>query len=117
MDTFTGIVQKGAKRAAELGFPTINIPLRTSSVSGVYAAKVRVGGKDYVAVVFADPERGVLEAHMLDFPPQDLYEKEVVIEFFENFRDGMRFDNDEVLRAAIAEDVKHARAYFEEDAK
>ena len=117
MDTFSSIVQKGAKRAAELGFATINIPLGTSSVSGVYAAKVRVGGKEYAAAVFADPERGVLEAHMLDFPPQKLYGKEATIELFEKFRDGMGFDNDEVLRAAIAEDVKHARAYFEEDAK
>jgi len=117
MFTFTGIVQKGAKRAAELGFATINIPLGTASVSGVYAAKVNVEGKEYTAAVFADPGRGILEAHMLDFPPQDLYGKEATIELFEKLRDGMRFDNDEVLRSTIADDVKRTRMHFERGAK
>ena len=43
MDTYTGIVEGGSQRAAGLGYPTINIPLADTEVSGIYAALVKVG--------------------------------------------------------------------------
>ena len=117
MQTFKeveGVVQQGTKRAAALGFPTINIPFASSEASGVYAACVRLENTKHVAAAFADPERGVLEAHLLDFPTQELYGKKVVIELHEKIRDSARFDSDERLRAAIADDVSRVRDYFKQ---
>ncbi|RJQ34230.1 FMN adenylyltransferase [Candidatus Parcubacteria bacterium] len=117
MQTFKeveGVVQRGTKRAAALGFPTINIPFKPSEARGVYAARVSVGNAKHIAAAFADPERGVLEAHLLDFPMQELYGKKVVIELYEKIRDSARFDNDEKLRMAIAEDVSRVRDYFKQ---
>lgn len=108
---YTGIVQQGARRGAELGYPTANIPLTEESVSGVYVAHVLVGDQDYQAAAFADPARGILEAHLLDFSG-DLYGRHIVVELCEKLRDGTAFADDETLRRAIADDIVAARAYF-----
>ena len=111
MKKYTGIVQKGTKRAAELGFPTVNILLADSSVSGIYAAKVSVGGEEYIAAAFADQKRNVLEAHVLDFS-DELYGKEVTIELCKKIRGNVQFSDDAALRAAIEGDIAKVRAYF-----
>ena len=112
---YKGIVQKGKRRGTALGFPTVNIALEDAEVSGVYAAKVRIGDTEYQAAAFADPGRKLLEAHLLDFLAQggsalgrsgDLYGKSVEIELFEKIRKNTRFPDDAALRAAIAEDVR-----------
>ena len=111
MHIFSGVVQKGTRRAAELGFPTVNIPLENAGVSGVYASRVKVGVQEYGAAAFADPERKVLEAYLLDFAG-DLYGKEITIELHDKIRDPQRFFNDAALRTAIADDVTKVREYF-----
>ncbi|OGG63468.1 hypothetical protein A3C21_02110 [Candidatus Kaiserbacteria bacterium RIFCSPHIGHO2_02_FULL_59_21] len=111
MKSFSGVVQKGTKRAASLGYPTVNIPLDDASVSGIYAARVAVGDARYLAAAFADPTRRVLEAHIIDASP-DLYGKEITIELIENLRDSATFESDDTLRAAIADDVQKVREYF-----
>ena|SRR3989344_2641071 len=109
--TYTGIVQKGMKRGHALGFQTANISLGDSRVSGIYAARVALEGKEYPAAAFADHGRGILEAHILDFSG-DLYGKGITIELLEKIRDNKKFENDDTLRATIAEDVAKIRAYF-----
>lgn len=109
---YRGTVTRGAGRATRLGFPTINVPLSDASVSGVYAAEAEIGGKRYRAAAFADPLRGILEAHLLDFEG-DLYGTEAVIELSTKLRDGMRFENDAELSRAIAEDARRIREYFD----
>jgi riboflavin kinase/FMN adenylyltransferase len=115
MQTFTGTVSEGKKRGRALGFPTINIPLTDASVSGVYAAKVhtavRTTVRTFFAAAFADPSRGLLEAHLLDFSG-DLYGVDVRIELRKKLRDSARYESDEALRQAIAEDVKLVRECF-----
>jgi FAD synthase len=112
MKTYTGIVQRGKKRGHELGYPTINIPLADKETSGVYAARVFLKDEaPYIAAVFADSERGVLEAHLLDFS-DDLYGLEVKIELHKKLRESGTFENDDGLKQAIAEDVKAVREYF-----
>ena len=108
---YIGIVQKGTKRAASLGFPTVNIPLLDGDVSGVYAARVTVSGEEYFAAAFADQKRKVLEAHVLDFSGE-LYGKEITIELCKKIRDNMEFPDDTTLRAAIEGDIVIVRAYF-----
>ncbi len=110
MDTYTGIVQGGPKRGSALGYPTINIPLE-SGVAGIYVARVRIGAETYSAAAFADERRKLLEAHIIDYSG-DLYGKEVAIELLEKIRDTRDFDDDALLREAIADDVAKVRHYF-----
>lgn len=103
-----GIVEKGDQRGTALGFPTANIPLRGVPLSGSYAGTVGLDGKDYAAVLYAEPSRGVLEAHLLDFAG-DLYGKPLTISVGAKIRESQRFDSEEALRGAIASDVAAAR--------
>jgi len=111
MRSYTGRVQKGDRRGTALGFPTANIAVPYMELSGIYVARVLVEGKEYGAGAFADQERGVLEAHLLDFSG-DLYGKEITIRLLKKIRDSMRFSDDTALRAAIADDVARVRIYF-----
>ena len=108
---FTGIVQKGIGRGKALGFPTANIPLEDTAVSGIFAALVLVDGKEYQAAAFADQKRDVLEAHLLD-AGLDLYGKEISIEFLHKIRESRVFTDDAELRVTIAGDIAAVREYF-----
>lgn len=109
---FTGIVIGGSRKAKELGFPTANIALTDSAVSGVYAARVTLDDRDYGAVAFADPGRGILEAHLFDFEG-DLYGKEIFITLIEKIRDREDFSDDEALKEAMVRDAEKARSVRE----
>lgn len=111
MSLYRGIVEKGTKRAAELGFPTINIPLNDKTVSGIYAAKVKVGEEEYEAAAYADQKRKVLEAHLLNFS-KDLYGWNVKIELLKKIREHKKFADNTNLRAAIAADIAKVKKYF-----
>jgi riboflavin kinase/FMN adenylyltransferase len=95
-----------------LGFPTINIPFADTSISGVYAAEVKTGGRAYPAAVFADQRRKVLEAHLLGFSGI-LYGTPVTITLCEKIREPMRFETDTETAQEIAHDVQRAGDYFE----
>lgn len=111
MHTYTGIVEAGSKRAAALGYPTINIPLADKDISGIYAALVKVGEEEYEAVAFADQRRKLLEAHIFDFA-KDLYGWNVKITLVRKMRDNKKFTDDKALQNAIADDVKRTREHF-----
>jgi riboflavin kinase/FMN adenylyltransferase len=113
MKTVTGIVQKGARRGKALGYPTANIVLPDGVESGIYAARVYLKKDEapYMAAVFADEKRNILEAHVLDFS-DDLYGVEIHIELHKKIRENKVFTNDDVLRAAIADDIAKVREYF-----
>jgi riboflavin kinase / FMN adenylyltransferase len=108
---YKGVVQKGEQTGQELGFPTINIPLQGETPEGIFAAKVSVDEKIYFAAAYANTERGILEAHLLDFS-DDLYGKEVEIELVEKIRKDKKFANVDELKQAIAEDVAKVRKSF-----
>ncbi|MDO8481863.1 MAG: riboflavin kinase [bacterium] len=109
--SYTGTVQHGSKRATALGFHTLNIPLEGTTFSGIYAAKVKIENAEYRAAAFADPNRKILEAHLLDFSGE-LYGKEATIELHKKIRESEKFTDDSQLREAIASDVKAVREYF-----
>lgn len=114
METYTGIVEAGSKRAAVLGYPTINIPLTDTDVSGIYAALVKVGEEEYEAVAFADQKRKVLEAHILDFS-QDLYGWNVKINLLKKVRESKKFTDDVGSKEAIMDDIAAVRAHFKKN--
>jgi riboflavin kinase/FMN adenylyltransferase len=111
MKSFTGEVVHGSKRAALLGYPTINIECADCDLDGIYAAKVVIDGAEFLAAAFRDAKRGVLEAHLLDMSG-NLYGKTARIDVYEKIRDNRRFENDGDLKAAMASDVALVRAYF-----
>lgn len=111
MQTYTGIVQKGSRSAVALGYPTINIPLPDSGVSGIYAALVRVGEEEYEAAAYADQKKKVLEAHLFDFS-KDLYGWNVKIQLMEKIREHKKFKSDEDQQKTIDADIAAVRTYF-----
>jgi riboflavin kinase / FMN adenylyltransferase len=110
MEIIQGVVQRGEGRGGALGYPTINLPL-AGTVSGVYAGRVQAKGEVYTSAIFADPARGIIEAHLLDFR-DDLYGSEAIIEVHEKIRDTKKFDTEDALKEAIADDVAKVREYF-----
>ncbi len=111
MQVYTGIVQKGRQHATALGFPTVNIPLDDATVSGIYAAKVKVGEEEYEAVAYADRKGKKLEAHIFDITT-DLYGWKVTITLLKKVRESKKFTDDAQAASAIAADVASVREYF-----
>ena len=108
---YKGIVQKGGEYGRRLGFPTANIPLEDTDVSGIFAAMVTVEGKEYQAAVYADQRNKVLEAHLIDFDG-DLYGKELEIKLLEKIREDKRFESEDEAKQVIATDVEAVKAYL-----
>ena len=116
-----GRVARGDQRGRQWGFPTANIYLHRAltPVQGVYTVRVH-GLADHglpgVANIGVRPTvdgtRALLEVHLLDFE-QNIYGKQVEVEFCEKLRDEQRFENVDLLRQQIAQDVIKAREYFE----
>ena len=111
MNTYKGIVQKGGEYGRRLGFPTANIPLEDTDVTGIFAATVRVGKETYNAAVYADQRNKVLEAHLLDFKG-DLYGKELEISLLAKIREDKRFESEDEAREMIAADIASVRNHF-----
>jgi riboflavin kinase/FMN adenylyltransferase len=113
----SGVVETGAQRGRQLGFPTANIkpdPRRALPADGVYAAVVPLDGVEHRAVAnlgsrptFKEGER-LLEVHLLD-TQADLYDKPLDVDFVDRLRDTRRFDSIDALREQIARDADAAR--------
>lgn len=116
-----GRVACGRRLGRSLGFPTANLPLkrRVSPVRGVFAVRVRGAGSapaDGMANVGTRPTvdgtAWVLEVHLFDFD-QDLYGKELSVDFVAKLRDERRFDSVEALTRQLKSDAAEARALLE----
>ncbi len=113
----SGIVENGAARGRQLGFPTANIrpdPRRALPADGVFAAVVVLDGTEHRAVAnlgsrptFKEGER-LLEVHLLDMTA-DLYGRRLDVDFVDRLRDTMRFESIDALKAQIARDADAAR--------
>jgi len=106
-----GKVIPGSGRARTLGFPTLNIPQDDGSVTGIFAATVLITGRTYHAAVFADRERKILEAYLLDFD-DEIEAEEITINLVKKIRDAQKFTDDTELQRAIAADVRAVREHF-----
>ena len=118
--SMSGRVARGDQRGRQWGFPTANIYLHRAltPLQGVYTVLVQGLGAESLPGVAnigvrptVDGTRTLLEVHLLDFE-QNIYGKQVKVEFCEKLRDELKFENVELLRAQIAQDVAAARAYF-----
>jgi len=117
----TGKVVSGANRGTGLGFPTANIALApgTALAHGIYAVRVRFDGKIHPAAAYLgtrptfDDGAPVLEVFLLDFD-DDLYGREIAVDFIAHIRDDRRFDSAEALAAQMQADCDRARQVLAE---
>lgn len=118
----SGRVIHGQKLGRMIGFPTANIRVahKRPALSGIFVVQVHgVTGRPLPAVASIgvrptvdDSGRVLLEVHLFDFA-ESLYGKLLRIEFLKKLRDEEKYDDLATLQAAIANDAREARAYFE----
>ncbi len=79
---FSGRVVPGDHRGSDLGFPTANLEVPAEKQlppQGIYGATAHLSGGAHPALIHIGPRptlgdpRLRVEAHLLDFPPRDLY--------------------------------------------
>ncbi len=109
----TGKVVKGKQLGRTLGYPTANIyvedPDKLLPKIGVYSVNILLN-KKYRGMlnIGLNPTTDIdkklkIEVNIFDFN-EDIYEKEVTIEFVKRIRDEKKFANLDELKAAMAED-------------
>ena len=117
-----GTVVRGAGLGSKLRIPTANLmtPNELIPRKGVYVTIFKMDGRRYESVTnigfrptVSGDDTSVLsiEPHLLDFK-QDLYGKEVTLEFMMRLRDELRFPDQKTLVSQIHRDIENARRYF-----
>ena len=113
----SGTVIAGRQQGQSLGWPTANLqipPQRVIPADGVYAARAHCEGKtsDAIAYIGTRPTFGsgerLIEVNLLD-QQQDLYGKEMLVEFVDRLRGDHTFASADELAAQIAKDVQRAK--------
>ena len=114
--TLTNTVVHGDRRGHQIGFPTANLrppPRKLIPANGVYACFVGVRQETYRAAVNVGVrptfggEELLIEAYLFDFA-DDLYGREMTVEFVDYLRPEIRFDGVEPLVTRMTEDVEEA---------
>lgn len=111
-----GKVVGGAKRGTGLGFPTANVPLPrgTGLGHGIYAVRVYMEGQSLDGAAYLgtrptyDDGKPVLEVFLFGFD-DDLYGREIEVEFIEFIRPDRKFESSEALIAQMEIDCARAR--------
>jgi riboflavin kinase/FMN adenylyltransferase len=113
----SGRVIEGRRRGGKLlGFPTANIDPgeKLCPKTGIYAVTVEYGDRDFLGVAnigysptFKDKVFTV-EVHILDFD-EDIYGKEISVNFVRRLRDEIRFPSIAALSDQIRKDIVAAR--------
>jgi riboflavin kinase/FMN adenylyltransferase len=113
-----GTVAHGDKRGRTLGFPTANLvpdPRLVVPDHGIYACRAQVDGETHIAAVNVGIRptfktgRGLLvEAYLLDFD-DDIYDRELRLDFLERLRGERRFDSVDALVEQMGQDVVETR--------
>ena len=117
-----GPVIHGDGRGQKIGIPTANIEYPKDKVipaNGIYAAWTWVDDRKYMSAVniginptfTPDKQTPNVEAYILDFN-QDIYGKDVMIEFAARLRDELKFDSIKALVEQIQRDIARVREFF-----
>lgn len=116
-----GEVLHGKKLGRTLGFPTMNLlppAEKLLPAYGVYVTKTKVDGQwlDGITNIGLRPtvdsdERVSVETHLFSYD-EDLYGKQVEVQFFTFLRPEQKFADLEQLKDAMQEDFKNAKAYL-----
>lgn len=111
-----GVVEHGAGRGSDMGFPTANIRLRheTALSHGIYAVRVVVGAQKYNAAAYLgtrptfDAGAPLLESFLFDFHG-DLYGQAIAVEFVDFIRADAKFKSMEALMTQMQADCAKAQ--------
>ncbi len=113
-----GVVINGDGRGRQLGFPTANIQVPERLLlpgDGVYAVNLIIDGRriDGMASIGCNPTFRVdqrrFEIHLFDWQ-EDLYGRQITIQFVARLRDMIRFSSAERLVAQLEADRRAAQA-------
>lgn len=117
-----GTVMAGMRNGQKIDFPTANLKLEYEYVypkSGVYVGYGVVYGTTYKAIInvgthptinpLASP---IIEVHLIDFN-DNLYGKNIFVDFIQYIRDEKRFDSLEDLKAQLNRDKQKAKKILE----
>ncbi len=120
-----GKVTTADKRGRTLGFPTANLDIKPQQAlpgNGVYATIVQVNDKRFPSATnigtrptFGNGKNWV-ETHLLNYE-DDLYGKEIRVEFVQRLRDERGFASSEKLASQIGKDVQEAEAILSRELK
>lgn len=122
--TLSGPVVHGKGLGRTIGIPTSNLVVPQGVLMpafGVYATRVWIEGKGYLAVTnvgvrptVEDTDRVTVEPWILDFDG-DLYGQNIRVEFYKQLRPERKFGSIDELKAAILGNAQETRAYFGQD--
>ena len=115
----SGTVIHGHAIGRTIGIPTINLVPYEEKIlppNGVYLTKTRIDGKDYFGItnigvkptISGEEAKGV-ETHLFDFQG-DLYDRELVVRFYEFERPERKFSSLEELKEQLAADVQWGKS-------
>ena len=120
--SISGRVQHGKKLGRTIGFPTLNMRIahKRPALTGIFIVQVHgLADRPLPAVAslgvrptIEDNGRVLLEVHIFDYSA-DCYGKLIRVEFLQKLRDEEKYDDLETLTAAIANDARAAREFFE----
>lgn len=116
---YKGIVKRGKMLGRRLGFPTANIEIIDNSClkNGVYVTTAYIDGRVYPSIsnVGYNPtvenNKRNIETYIFDFN-EELYDREIKIEFLEFLREEKKFSSVEELRKRVHKDIELAKKYF-----
>lgn len=115
-----GEVQHARHKGTGMGFPTVNIAMPTHRLplrDGIYATKIQIDEAWYESMtnVGAKPTFDVdttsVETYIFDFD-NDVYGKNVKVQFFKRTRDVQKFDSIDALKKQLEHDEQQIKQYF-----
>ena len=114
--TFSGKVVHGQHLGRTINIPTANIwlPNQRLPIKGVYAVKCRLNNLSLngIANMGVRPtvggEKPVLEVHLFEFN-KNIYSQRLRVKFVKKIRDEKKFDNLDMLKSQIQEDISTAK--------
>lgn len=106
----TGEVKNGNELGRTIGFPTANLEVDTLLNNGVYKTQTTVDDVLYNSITnigynptFNEQKQLRIETNILDFN-EDIYGKEIKVEFIDKIREEIRFQSKEHLQQQLNED-------------
>jgi len=114
-----GLIIRGDGRGKKIGVPTANVDYPREKIvpaRGIYAGWAYVDSEKYMAAISIgvnptftpDKQTSSVEAYLLDFD-QDIYGKELTIEFVARLRNELKFDSVDALVEQIWKDVEETK--------
>src|SRR6056300_244290 len=118
--TFSGKVVYGQRLGRTIGVPTANlwIPKQRLPIAGVYAVKCLLAGESFNGIAnmgirpTVDGSKPVLEIHLFNFN-ESIYGQRLTVEFKNKLRDEKKFDNIDLLKEQILQDISQAKKILE----